>query len=346
MGLQSLKGVEIFSIGTWNGDTYSQADLDCMVKAFSETSQTMRPPLKLGHTDKQKLIQNDGLPAAGWIGALYTQGGKLIADFIDIPNKIYDLLVKGAYKKVSSEVYWNADLNGSKYSRMLGAVALLGSDMPAVTNLADIMAMYSIKAQEIKSYAFTSDGLIVRSYTNTFHGGDMKTELELKLELDLENEKKKSVELSEQVKLHQQEVADKEKENEELKKFKADAEAKAIEASQALAEAQLDKELSDLEKEKLISPSMKPYVKALMAEEKKEYSFKVGDKEEKFSKQSLLKEILKLHSAISTVNFEENSEDNKVVGDKEKADHLNIEKYAKEHKISYSAAYKAVKKSA
>lgn len=347
---KSINGVEIFSIGTWNGDTYTQADLDMMVHAFAKTSNTLRPPLKLGHDDDQKLVQKDGLPAAGWIGNLYSQGGKLIADFIDIPSKIYDLLVKGSYRKVSSEILWNADLNGDHYSRMLSAVALLGADMPAVTNLQDIMSMYAVKAQQIKSYDFNSESLIIKSYKNIFDGGNMKTEAEIKLELDLANEKKKAQDLEEQVKTYKKSEEDKESELTELKKFKADAEAKAIESAKALHESNIEKELLNLQNEKLITPSMKPYVKELLSEEKKEYAIKLEkDGEKKFTKSGLLKEILKLHSAASSVNMIESSEDNKVEGENsEKALNEQIEKYAKEHKISYKSAYKAVvgKKSA
>ena len=172
-----------------------------------------------------------------------------------------------------------------------------------------------------------------------------KTESEIKLELEMQAEQKKAVELAEQVKTSQAALDEKEKEITELKQFKAQAEAKAIEAQKALAESQMEKEILDLQNEKLISPAMKPYVKAFLSEEKKEYAFQAEDKKDvKLSKSGLLKEILKLHSATSSVNMEESSEDHKVEGDKEKADHKQIEQYAKDHKVSYSAAYKAVKK--
>ena len=163
---RSIAGVEVFSAGTWNGDTYSVGDLDLMVAAFEVTSKTLRPPLKLGHTDKQTLAQKDGMPAVGWVGRLYRQGGKLIADFIDIPGKIFDLLEKGAYKKVSSEIYWNISLDGMKYSRFLGAVALLGADMPAVTNLRDIISFYGLRLREVKYYS-------LRNYEPRILEGDL-----------------------------------------------------------------------------------------------------------------------------------------------------------------------------
>lgn len=343
--MKSIAGVEIFSVGCWNGDDYSQKDLDHMVAAFNDASIKFRPPLKLGHTENQSLVQQDGLPAAGWIGNLYTKAGKLLADFVDIPDKIFDLIVKGAYKNRSAEIIWNCEINGKKFPRMLSAVALLGADMPAVTNLADIHALYSIVAEQIKSYSFKDESLIIRNYNYHEEGNLMsKTESEIKLELELETEKKKAAELAEQNKSYQKDLEDKDNELEELKKFKAEAAAKALADAQALAEAELDKELATLQGEKLISPSMKPYVKALLSEEKKEYSIKGKTKEEKFSKSGLLKEILKLHSAIASVNFEESSDANKKDGETDEALNSQIAQYAKEHNVTYTAAYKAVLK--
>lgn len=347
---RSLYGVEIFSVGEWNGDKYSQKDLDEMVKAFDETASTFRPPLKLGHTDNQTLLQQDGLPAAGWIGKLYTEGGKLLADFIDIPNKIYDLLAKGAYKKVSAEIFWNAQINGTKYSRMLAGVALLGADLPAVTNLKDILALYShLNPEKIKSYDFQKDGLIMRTYTFHTQGAikmSEKSDTELKLQYELDAEKKKANDLSEQIKQHQKTAEDKDTEIAELKKNKLDAETKASQAEKALADAQLERELTEFQTEKLMSPAMRPYVKALLCEEKKEYSIQAKDQsEKKFTKAGLLKEIFKLAQSISEVNVTESSEDNQVAGNKnEKALDEKIQQYAREHKVSYSVAYKAVLK--
>jgi hypothetical protein len=353
---KSLQGVEIFSVGTWNGDTYTQKDLDEMVKAFKQTSKTLQPPLKLGHSENQKILQSDGLPSAGWVNNVYSRNGKLLADFVDIPNKIYQLLEKGSYKKVSSEILWNANINGQKFTRMLAAVALLGADMPAVTNLNDIMSVHAhTLAEFIKNYASDTDSLIIKAYhlnLKDIGGHRMPTELEIKLEKDLIVVKDQAEKLEEQVKTYAKDVdaskkilEEKEKENEELKKFKADAEARAIESAKQLEEVSLEKTLTELQSEKMISPSMKPYVKALLSEEKKEYSFKNKETEEKFTKPELLKQILKLFSQASAVNFVESSEDNSVKGEKdEKALNEQINQYAKEHKVTYSAAYRAVAK--
>jgi len=96
--LKSVEGVEVFSAGKWNGDIYTIEDLDIMVQAFDETRGGIQPHIKLGHDDGQKIIQTDGLPAAGWIGNLYRSGEKLYADFVDIPKKVFQLIENKAYR--------------------------------------------------------------------------------------------------------------------------------------------------------------------------------------------------------------------------------------------------------
>jgi len=57
-----------------------------------------------------------------------------------VPKILKDSIDSGRYKRVSSEVYHNLKLNGQVYRRALAAVAFLGTDLPAVKNLADLDA--------------------------------------------------------------------------------------------------------------------------------------------------------------------------------------------------------------
>jgi hypothetical protein len=347
--LKSLPGVEIFSAGVWNGDEYSVSDLDEMVRAFKE-NPTQKPHLKLGHDDNQTLLQRDGLPAAGWIGNLYRMGEKLYADFIDIPGKIYDLMKLGAYKKVSAEIYWNAKVGSSMYKRLLGAVALLGADLPGVTNLNDIFDMYTLEGGEPRHYdlggkCFTIE--IDKSDLAKKETGQMDEKEKKALEDKIQAAEQKNHSLQSQLDAEKAEKEAMKKDVENLKTFAADAEKREKEAAEKAVEAGIDADVAALTSERLISPAMKPYVKALLGEEKKEYSFKPakGD-EKKFSKSGLLKEILKLHKATA-VNTEEGSVEGEVENDEEQLDrqqslHEKIEKYMADHKVSYKLAYKAV----
>ena len=146
----NLNGVEIFSTGVWNGDKYTQKDLDAMIKNFDEVG--FEPPVKLGHNDEQTELK-DGQPALGYIDKIYKVGTKLVADFKELPKKVYEAIKRGNYKRVSSEIFWNYKANGSTYDRVLKAVALLGAEVPAVTNLQSITGLYSnMGTGEVKTY--------------------------------------------------------------------------------------------------------------------------------------------------------------------------------------------------
>lgn len=299
----SISAVEIFSVGTWNGDEYTSEDLQGMVDAFNETHQGVRPYIKLGHDEKQNLLQEDGLPAAGWISRLYLQGEKLVADITDIPQKIYDLIQTKGYRKVSSEIYWNLKVGEKLYKRFLGAVALLGTDMPGCMNLSDILGQYRL---------LTSDA--PKAYANCLENVFEIEQKQVTIEKDEDLMPEKLEELEAELKTFKANIEEKNKEVEalkaeavELKKFKADAE---IETAKAIADAKEAQDLafiSDLEKENLCTPAMRPFVAALLGEEKKEYSIKSENDEKKLTKKDLLKETLKLFKAIAEVNLDESS---------------------------------------
>lgn len=346
---QAIKGVEIFSAGTWNGDAYTVEDLNEMVRAFTENSVGARPHLKIGHDPKQKvakeLMQSDGMPALGWIEKLYVQGEKLIADFSDVPDKVFSLVQKKAYRKVSSEIFHNIKIGEKKYKKMLAAVALLGADMPGVMNLSDIMSSYSgAFGDGYDKLSVYEIDFISESKENQRQGEQMeKTANEIKLELEKERAEKENAELKEFKAQAEKEKVDAEKELADLKEFKAKAEKEKLELLAQAEEARVEAFATSLVTDKLASPAMKPLVVALLGADKKEYSVKVQDKETKLSKEDLLKETLKLFKAASEVNFEESSSFamDSVKGKEDEMD-KKAKAYMAEHKCSYGQALKAV----
>lgn len=329
METNNIKGVEIFSAGTWNGDEYTVDDLKGMVEAFDKNKTSVRPFLKLGHDENQSLLQKDGYPAAGWIDRLYILGDKLVADFSSIPKTIYELIKNKAYRNVSSEIYCNVNIGEESYKYMLGAVALLGADTPGVMNLADIMAMYS---------KMVSDDIRVYNLTTAPFGGEIKeismgkTEAEIKLENEIEAVKKDFSKSQEEGKAKDAELIALRAEKELFVK-------KEIELQVAATKAQVEKFTTELVAGKLASVAMKPFVEALLDSEKKEYAF--GEKS--LSKQEVITEMLKLFKAHAEVNFVESSSVG--VDDKKNSDQETHEKvlaYAAEHKIAYGQAMKAI----
>lgn len=345
--LKSIKGVEIFSAGKWNGDVYTVEDLDEMVRAFSDTSAEWRPPLKLGHDEEQKLLQTDGLPAAGYVGKLYRQGTKLLADFVDIPAKVHKLLEKGSYKKVSSEIFWEIDVGSEEgkprvYKRMLAAVALLGSDMPAVFGLDDILEWYVAAGAEKKFYANEKNKPSIKAYSFNAEAeqGD-----------EVSSEEENSAMTKEEIEALKKKQADDEAELERLRKYEKTQKARAAEQENEIAElkakaqeAELDAAVNGLTGE--VSPAMKPYIKALLGPEKKAYSVKVakGESKEYASKAALLEQTLKLHAEALKLHTSEETEDAEEDGDAdESAIEKRVEEYQAKHKCSYGQAVKAVR---
>jgi hypothetical protein len=347
--LKSINGVEIFSAGTWNGDKYTTKDLDLMVEAFNETQENVRPFLKLGHSDKQKILEAEGLPAAGWIGKLYRKGEKLIADFVDIPNKIYELIENKAYRKVSSEIYLGVQIKDKKYNYMLGAVALLGAETPAVMNLSDILARFGLKSYEsIKNYADNkSDVKSIEYSINNNNQGDYmsKTEKEMELELKL-NEANETLNAKlEELKQFQADLEAKETQIKEIQDAKQEAEKKAFEMEKEAYNTKIEKQADELLNAGLISKSMRPYAVALLKnevnEETKKYSLKLEKEEKELERFELIKEFSSLAKKTSDVNFEDNSEDGEKKVD-EVEDFEKVEKYAADNDVSLTEAYKAL----
>jgi len=146
----TVPGVELIAAGTWQGHNCPEggcritgADIDEMVHAYESTKGTFDAPVKLGHDDQQKLLQRDGYPAAGWVTNLRRVGDKLVGDLEKVPALIADLMKSGAYRKRSSEIRPNAEVNGQKFKWVFSGLALLGADLPAVEGLADIEKLYA-----------------------------------------------------------------------------------------------------------------------------------------------------------------------------------------------------------
>jgi len=157
--MKSIDGVEIFRVGTWNGDSYDEKDLDNLVENFEKLKNKQAVPLKIGHSESQKELKKEGLPAAGWVTGLKRVGDRLVAMISDMPKKIFELVKRKAYKKVSAEIYpIYKDGEGNKYDKVLRAVALLGGEIPAVEGLSDVLSLYHGEGeQEFKAYSLDLD---------------------------------------------------------------------------------------------------------------------------------------------------------------------------------------------
>lgn len=154
-----ILGVEIFQTGRWNNvKTFDEADLDAMVESFQALASAGRVPLKLGHNPEQPMT--DGQPALGWVSRVWREGERLLADFTAMPRAVYDAVKAALYKFVSIEMYRDVAHNGREYPWVLGAVALLGADIPAVRGLKDLQALAMSRGTALRlgaALTFTRD---------------------------------------------------------------------------------------------------------------------------------------------------------------------------------------------
>ncbi len=335
-----IKGVEVFSAGTWNKDPYTVNDLHGMVQSFNSLKEGWRPFLKLGHDDKQKIVKSSGLPAVGWVENMYVQGEKLYADMDNIPEKVFKLIKSKAYRKVSCEIYYDLDVLGIKYPMVVGAIALLGAEQPGVMNLTDILSNYSfINFSKGGVFEAIEKQDTFKQYAINFES--QEDEMSEALETELAEQKKSYALAQESLTAKDTELATKAKEMEvlaeQLKTFQAAAEKAQLEATAA----RLSKFMTELESAKLVTPAMKDMVQELMSD-KKEFSVK----DKTLSKEELITNILTLANEAAKINFDEKSRADFKKEDKEKDLFAKIEKYQADNKCTYAQACKAVMKDA
>lgn len=188
----AINGAEIFAVGTHNGLSFTEADLDAIVKSFTDLQKASRVPLKLGHDRGVP----DGQPAMGWVERIWRDGKKLFADFTDIPKLLFEAIGKRQYKQVSIELLKNYSQSGATFPWVLDAVALLGADIPAVKGLSDLKALQMASAlpgvRFASRAAFTSDS---NFKVETFRMSDDTEELKkLRADLAAANERAEKVE--------------------------------------------------------------------------------------------------------------------------------------------------------
>jgi len=143
---KTIEGVEIFATGKHRGSQtveITQDDLTKMVNSFNELSGIggYQPVLKLGHDDVMKFFgARKGAPNLGFVEKLRIEGEKIVADFTNVPDALYDLIKQRRFNSVSIEMFPKTEFNGNTFSNVLTAVALLGAELPAVKGLKELAA--------------------------------------------------------------------------------------------------------------------------------------------------------------------------------------------------------------
>jgi hypothetical protein len=126
-----LKGQDIFAVGTWNGIEFTDDDVDSIVRSFELLGLSGHVPLKLGHEGPDARDEPESQFALGWVKRVYREGKKLLAD-MDVPAKVAKWIREGMLRYVSVELLRDVKADTREIPWVLDAVALLGSDQPAV----------------------------------------------------------------------------------------------------------------------------------------------------------------------------------------------------------------------
>lgn len=290
----SIRGVEVFRVGKWNGTEFTMGDLLGMVKAFRETRKAVMPFLKLGHNDEQDILRKDDLPAAGWVDDLYMEGDRLVADFSGIPGKVFDLLERGAYRTRSIEIWRNVNIAGQTYPWLLTAVALLGAELPAVEGLNDILSLFAAQGGEAMRFEVEGKPLVFDLGNTTQTEDNTMTDEQKKALADAQNAvveaEKKAAEFQKENEDLKAKVATLETEKAAALKASADIHAELGEFKRKANEAEVNAAIDDLIKNKKVSPAQKPALFALfcVAGSTTDMKFSIGEKKDLSLKDALL----------------------------------------------------------
>ena len=148
-GFANLDGVEVFKTGQHREGSheYTDSDLQQIVENFQKVSggpnPLIRPPLVIGHEERQELteeskvpeLENTGTPAFGWISNLEKVGNKLLANVRNVPQWLAELIKAGSYDSVSSEIYDEPPPGVPGSGKMFRRLALLGGELPQIKDL-------------------------------------------------------------------------------------------------------------------------------------------------------------------------------------------------------------------
>lgn len=340
-----IQAVEIFEAGEWNGDKYSETDLDNLVNAFNETKDITKPYLKLGHGSKQKLLSEDELPAAGYVSRIYREGKKILADFVSIPEKIYELIKNRAYSKVSSEIFVNLKSNGKTYPYALKAVALLGGATPAVHSLKEILNLYGHAHPDIKTIDFEVTKACEEIDMSQVNLEREDTDMTLdeavrqmaKLEAEVKSFQDENASLEKDLKLSEENLKTTQVQAKEYKEKSEGLEKEIQKNKKEAFEKEIDSEIKELSEKGKIVPAQAPFLAALLKNaqmngETKEFT--IGEK--KFSDvKSLVRGFIDAH-----VEIDAEGESKTLIGGAQDEDTFvaKVNKYAKDNKVSVKEA--------
>lgn len=171
ISLHVVPGVKLFATGTVRGETWTEADVDAIVRNAHLLADYLKPTVVLGHEEDQPFAEgltptssdNTGQPSFGvirnvrklwaWDAADQRHKPFPVGDFHDVPGPLYKLLKAKAYRTVSAELYDDAPPEGFPDAvqaqisgPVLRRVALLGGEIPQCKTIGEVMDFLNGKA--------------------------------------------------------------------------------------------------------------------------------------------------------------------------------------------------------
>ena len=187
MQTEDIRNVEILAAGKWTDSRGHKVEITPEdIREMAENAKTLfgrvKPFLKLVHLDPKTHERVTGLPALGWLENFRAIGQKLVVDLMRVPAKVAALIRKGTFRRISAEVFtrdtpFKDEATGQKVPNVVTAAGILGAQLPAVTTLKDILALFSASAEPETSEL--EGAMLLTEWTN--EGGDLEMdEKELK----------------------------------------------------------------------------------------------------------------------------------------------------------------------
>ncbi len=157
----TVQGMEILAAGACrDGHVLTTADLDSVAQASTRVG--FSPPLRLsaGHDAR---LQPEGHPAFGWLVNVRRVGSRLLADAINVPQKLAQLISRGAYSRIATDIFHDYVNTTGRWPLVLKAVTLHGTDLPRIDTLHDLEKLYHHRTEGDGQTYRTYSGRLLRS---------------------------------------------------------------------------------------------------------------------------------------------------------------------------------------
>jgi hypothetical protein len=148
-----LRGVELLAEGDWPASvplSVRQRDIDDMVSSFQALNLAGRVPLKLGHEGPDARENPESQFALGWVQRIWREGARLVSD-LDVPKMVANAIKEKMLKFVSVELLKNVQAFNRTLPWVLDAVALLGTDQPAVGILKPLQESIAARRSQLRA---------------------------------------------------------------------------------------------------------------------------------------------------------------------------------------------------